>query len=64
MEKSVKKMYKAAKSDYTFKEKLKEVDTNYSEPTMFSPTMEKIAWAAIYFGYLIGKGKYIESEWC
>jgi hypothetical protein len=61
MEKKVKKIINAAKNDKNFQFELKKHEPNNYKLDYFSNDTEKIIYASIYMGWLIGKGVYDES---
>lgn len=61
MGKSVRNMYNAAMSDKLFQLDLKQHKPDYYTG-IFMSNNEKVLFASIYMGYLIGKGLYKESD--
>lgn len=54
MEATVLKLWKASKKDKDFDREMLIAD-NDKRPGMFAPEVEKIAWAGVYYGWLVGK---------
>ncbi len=57
----VKKLLKAATADKLFQSELKIHEPEYYKPGLFWSSTEKNLYAAIYMGWLIGKGIYDEK---
>lgn len=54
----IKELYKHSLKDKEFLNEMKEDDPdNYMEPTIFWSNNQKTGWAAMYYGWLVGKGK-------
>ena len=63
MTETVKKLFKKAKQDYLFINDLKKVQEEDYAPKWWWGNMHKTAYASVYYGYLVGKGKYQESDY-
>ena len=63
MDKKVKKLYKEALKNKQFNKEFKEQDSEYKKPNMFSESLFKHFYVAIYEGWLIGKGEFKEEEY-
>ena len=58
MTEPVKRLYNEAKVNVDFHEALKKVREDYYKPGLFWSEEEKILYASVYMGWLMGKDQY------
>ena len=59
MKPEVRRLYKEAKANKVFdREMLQKDPEGYYRPNMFSPTVAKCVYAAVYYGWLMARGEY------
>ena len=63
MEKKVIKLLLAAKKDSIFQAELKAHEPNTYKVGFWWSVLQKVIYASIYMGWLIGKGIYNESDY-
>lgn len=59
----LKKLYKESIKDKLFNKKFKESDSEYLKPNIFSSDIDKGVFTAVYFGWLIARGEFIENNY-
>ena len=58
------RMLKEAKANEEFNREAKEADpSGYYKPNFFAGEVEEIVYASVYYGWLIGKGRYKRSNY-
>jgi len=67
MEPLVKNLYKAAKKNDEFNLAIRKVDTGWKYPSFYqfshNDELLRIAMAAVYMGWLVGRDEYTESDY-
>ena len=64
MEKGVKRMYKEGLANQEFNKEAKETDPEgYFKPGCFATNVEEHVYIAVYYGWLLGKGRFKRSNY-
>ena len=63
MRPNVKRLYKEAVKNQEFNEDFKSNDPEYIKPSFFTDKLIKLFYTSTYQGWLIGKGRYKESNY-
>ena len=59
----IKRLFKAAKKDLAFQQKLKEVGEVHNKPEQWWDNNLQVLFATVYMGYLVANGLYTESDY-
>lgn len=55
---SVQRTYEMAKKDIFFNAEMEQQTKKHKIPSWYSDEIDKILYATVYWGWLVGKGKY------
>jgi hypothetical protein len=59
----VKKMYKEARNNPLFESDIKKNEPNFNLNDLLWSNNQKVLYSSIYFGWLIARGEYVESNY-